>query len=105
MRNAVIDANGNIVNIVDVEIGAEWSPPEGHTLVQSDTACIGWTYANGSFVAPALPAPTPPTIEQQIAALEAQQTPRRIREAIKDPTWLDALDAQIAALRAQLPKS
>jgi hypothetical protein len=38
----------------------------------------------------------------QIANLEAQQTPRRIREALKDPTFMNALDAQVSALRAKL---
>lgn len=38
----------------------------------------------------------------QIAALEATQTPRRQREALTDSTWMKNLDAQIAALRAQL---
>ena len=38
----------------------------------------------------------------QIAALEAQQTPRRMREALKDGTFIDSLDAQIATLRGKL---
>lgn len=38
----------------------------------------------------------------QIKALEAQMTPRRIREAFADPTWVNNLNSQIAALRAQL---
>lgn len=44
-------------------------------------------------------------IRQQIAALEAQVTNRRIREAIRGQgkAWLDNIDDQIAALRAQLP--
>jgi hypothetical protein len=43
-------------------------------------------------------------IKAQIEALEATQTPRRIREALRgtDNGWLDNVDAQIAALRAQL---
>jgi hypothetical protein len=42
--------------------------------------------------------------KDQIAALEAQQTPRRIREALAgtDNGWLADLNAQIAALRAQI---
>lgn len=40
----------------------------------------------------------------QIATFEATMTPRRIREAIKDPTWMNELETQIAALRAQLTK-
>lgn len=44
------------------------------------------------------------SIDQQIAALEAKMTPRRIREAANgtDNGWMKALDAQIAALRTQL---
>ena len=43
-------------------------------------------------------------LKAQIAVLEAKQTPRRLREAVKDPTWINDLDDQIAALRAQLTK-
>ena len=41
-------------------------------------------------------------IINQIEALEATATPRRIREMATDPAWMNALDAQIAALRAKL---
>ena len=42
-------------------------------------------------------------IDRQIAALEAKVTPRRVREAVRGSgkAWLDALDDQINALRAQ----
>lgn len=40
----------------------------------------------------------------QIAALEATMTLRRVREAIKDPTWMNELETKIAALRVQLVK-
>lgn len=42
---------------------------------------------------------------QQIAALEAQVTPRRVREAVLTPegvTWLDNIETQIAVLRGAL---
>ena len=45
------------------------------------------------------------SILAQIAALEATATPRRLREAVtttQGKAWLAALDAQIAALRAQI---
>lgn len=46
------------------------------------------------------------TIQQQIDELEAQQTPRLMREAIKGETFavnkINELDTQIEALRAQL---
>ena len=41
-------------------------------------------------------------IMAQIAKLERQQTPRRMREDRKDKTFMDDLDAQIEVLRGQL---
>jgi hypothetical protein len=43
-------------------------------------------------------------IRQSIGALEASVTPRRLREAVLgvDNGWLQSVDAQIVALRAQL---
>jgi hypothetical protein len=43
-------------------------------------------------------------ILEQIKALEATVTPRRLREAVRDSgkAWLDNVDNQIAALRSQL---
>lgn len=38
----------------------------------------------------------------QIDALERQQTPRRLREALTDPTFIKNLDEQISTLRSQL---
>lgn len=39
---------------------------------------------------------------RDIKILEAQVTPRRIREAIADPTWVNAQEALIAIERAKL---
>ncbi len=45
-----------------------------------------------------------PTVQDQIVAIEATITQRRLREALlgTDAGWLANVDAQIAALRAQL---
>lgn len=78
------------------------TPAEGFMEVD-DTVTCGQVLVNGEFVNPQ---PAPPSIQTQIIELEAQQTPRRIREASLTPegaAWLSGLDAQIAALRAQLP--
>lgn len=45
------------------------------------------------------------TVQQQILAIEATITPRRLREAVLTPegkTWLETADAQIVALRATI---
>lgn len=43
-------------------------------------------------------------ILKQIAELETKITPRRIREAVSNPSWMMALDMDIAGLRGQLQK-
>ena len=63
--------------------------------------------ANGYpiLVDPPLPDPVPPTILEQITAIESTITNRRLREAAlteEGKAWLAAKDAEIAALRAQL---
>lgn len=112
MRYAVVHEDGSVVNTIELEDGAEWSLPDCCQIVQSDEAGLGWTYANGVFTEPSVVgvpfvtlSPTPSVNEvilAQIADLEATMTPRRIREAIKDPSWMEELETKIAALRAQL---
>ena len=85
---AVIDANGNVVNIVDLGPENDWTSPEGHTVAQSDVAGIGWTYANGIFTPP--PAPEPSAQQQlatfigtvQAALSSSDDTMKRVQEAI-----------------------
>jgi hypothetical protein len=56
MRYAII-RDGTVENTVELDEGATWSPPDGATLVPSDTAGPGWTYSEGVFTAPADPSP------------------------------------------------
>ena len=77
----------------------------GYDEDQTDliTAAINANWTDISNAWP--PAPDPKdAIVSQIAALEAQQTDRRVRDAIAgtDNGWLKNLETQIAALRAQL---
>lgn len=59
------------------------------------------TYENGAVVKYVAPTPT---LLDQIILLEAEITPRRLREAIlgADNGWLADKEAEIAAVRAQL---
>ena len=61
MRYAIIDEI-NVINIIDYDTVPS-NPPPGFEnpiiAVQSNTAQIGWTYVNGVFIAPPVPAPTP----------------------------------------------
>jgi len=53
-RYAIIDSNGVVDNIILWDEAAQWSPPEGMTMVKvEDIQCgIGWTYANDVFTDP-----------------------------------------------------
>lgn len=75
-RCAVIDDQGNIVNVIMADPTED--SVQDHVLVASDTAAIGGTYLEGVFMeppAPAVPAPTLPTIadlQTQLAVLTSQ---------------------------------
>lgn len=75
--------------------------PEGQQEVELTDAEI--TQANADAAAWEATQPNE-IIKQQIAALEATQTDRRIREALagSDGGWLESLNVQITALRARL---
>jgi len=104
MRYAIIDENGLIVNCIEWDGESGWLHPEGCAAIQSDEGSIGDSIIEGVLIQPDLPKPVPPTILEQIHVLEAQQTPRRIREATLgiDNDWLMNLNTQINALRAEL---
>lgn len=48
----LIDASGNVDNVISYDGVSPYTPPTGMTLVQSDVAGIGWTYINGVFTNP-----------------------------------------------------
>jgi hypothetical protein len=57
MRYAIIDTATRTVTNVCVWNGADWTPPEGSIVMQSDTANIGDTFdvATGTFTPTPLP--------------------------------------------------
>lgn len=48
-RHAVIDQNGNVVNVIEWD-GAEFLPPRNHLVVQSEICDIGDTYEDRAEV-------------------------------------------------------
>jgi len=68
-----------------------------------DTVCCGMLYKDKTF---SLPPVTPPTIQQQIEALELQQTHRLLREAALGNntalSMLQEIDSKIQELRDKL---
>jgi len=69
MNRYAIIANGVVANIVLWDGAASWTPPTGSTtkLVPDNSQVnIGFAFDGTNFVAPAQPAPTPPTPLQQM---------------------------------------
>ena len=52
MRKALIDETGTVVNVIEINEGADYIPPTGHKLVASETAGTGDSYANKKFTSP-----------------------------------------------------
>ena len=74
MNYAIISSTGLVVNTIEWDGATFWRPPTGHTAVATDEAGIGWTYADGVFIAPEpepMPEPEPVpvlTTEQKLEA-------------------------------------
>ena len=110
MKHAIIDNSGNIVNVIELDYGSTWTPPDGFISIKSEAAIIGGTYSEGNFIAPSLPELVPPTINEKIVALESGITIRRLREAGSDSAggslsgrcWMKEIETKITELRAEL---
>ena len=62
LQNYAIIDGINVINIIQYEEQPSNPPPGFESpiiAVQSDTAGPGWTYVDGVFIAPPVPAPTP----------------------------------------------
>jgi hypothetical protein len=111
VKNGVVD-NLLVVDPTDSKTIAHFG---GLLLPEGSPVAIGWAYDGTNFTPPPAPAKSSEELAAekqaatlaQIAALEAQQA-RPLRELLLDPAnafaqnKLAALDAEIAALRAQL---
>lgn len=59
-RYAIVGlATGLVVNTALWDRESDWAPGAGLIAVESETASIGWMYANGVFSPPAVESPTP----------------------------------------------
>lgn len=78
--------------------------PEGYTTLEPPSADHEWDGADWTITPTKQVEIDRRNLIAQIEALEAQQTPRRIREAAlgQDGGWLADLETQIDALRTQL---
>ncbi len=83
MRKALIDETGLVVNVIEINEGADYSLPDGHELVASDTAGTGDSYASGTFTQAAV------AVEVPKAASDAAFS-KNERRAIRQRLGLEA---------------
>lgn len=101
MRYAMIDRAGLVLNVTewdgapyDPVTGLGWSPPADVTMVASDTASPGDTYAIGVFTAPVpVVRPVVPTLPEVLAA----ELPKVRDDPALNAASRAALDAIVAA--------
>ena len=61
-RTALVEtATGKVVNVIELEPGADWQPPEDHQVEAGTTAGIGDTWDGQKFIRPPEPEPEPPS--------------------------------------------
>lgn len=71
MRYIIIDEDGAIINAVEWDGRAQWSPPEGCTAVRSDMK-VGGTYKNRTYTPPLDAEPGEPSLEARVRKIEEQ---------------------------------
>lgn len=92
---AVIDQSGLIVNVINWDGEAEWTPPENMTAVEcGDENCqIGGRYSDGKFTLPDVPEPTK---EELISAAENTKTALMADAGARISVLQDAVDLEMA---------
>lgn len=59
MRKAIINrATGLVVNVIELEARASWTPPDGHEVRSAGKAGPGWSWNGQRFLPPVPLAPT-----------------------------------------------
>ena len=52
MNYAIINPTGLVVNAIEWDGVTPWSPPAGRIAIPLIEGGIGWTFADGQFIAP-----------------------------------------------------
>jgi len=57
MNYAVINSEGLVVNTIEWDGIAPWTPPDGYTVEPLLEGGIGWTFSEGEFLPPPVEPP------------------------------------------------
>ncbi len=83
MRKALVQlSDGLVVNVIEVDEGAKYSPPLDHELRDSDTASPGDTWDGLKFVKPPPPEPEPDPDVELISAIGSATTLAELKSAL-----------------------
>jgi hypothetical protein len=55
MQYAILDSTKTVVNVIEWDGESDWTPPAEHIALPLLDGGIGWTFVDGSFVAPEIP--------------------------------------------------
>lgn len=68
-KQAILNADSVVVNVVMYDDEGAWSPPAGHTIVPAPSGVgMGGTYRDGVFTDKAVPTPVATRVEKWAAA-------------------------------------
>ena len=106
MNYALIDTKGIVENVITLDDPADYTPPDGYSLVGIDdgvAAGIGYTYCDGVFTA--LPLPVPTIDEQRaarIAAYKAEADPLFFKSQRGEAT-IEEWQAKVEEIKTRFP--
>lgn len=107
---ALIDSNGNVDNVIELDNPADYTPASGFTLqpLAASGAGIGWTFVNGAFIAPLPSVPAPTVLDPfvQLCTMLVQQgvvTSDIMMATLTDTPQLNAVTTSIAAAQNANP--
>lgn len=95
MNICIVDKSSSVVVGVGVKgedlpphCSQPTTPPEGFLWIESDVAGVGWTLVDGVLMAPPI---VPPTVQQQIAAIDVQMNSAEASKLLGRTTREDML--------------
>lgn len=72
MKHIIVNADGLVINVIEWDGTAKWSPPEGGTAIKSEHGSSGDTFIRGKVIPAPVPkrppeVPPPPTFQELVA--------------------------------------
>lgn len=92
MRKALVyKATGVVVNVIELNEGSKWTPPDGMEVIDGTSAGPGDTWDGEKFIKPT-PTPPPPDVNGFIDAVQDSIDPDRMDKLMSaHPTAFPAL--------------